>query len=66
MPSFDCRIFQHSFSRATSDEAQHQIEGTAVEPDGRITPADLGLWDDATEAALEPVLAVVRQYSKIV
>jgi 2,4-dienoyl-CoA reductase-like NADH-dependent reductase (Old Yellow Enzyme family) len=41
------------------------MEGTAVEPDGRITPADLGLWDDATEAAFEPVLAAVRQYSKI-
>jgi 2,4-dienoyl-CoA reductase-like NADH-dependent reductase (Old Yellow Enzyme family) len=41
------------------------IEGTAVEPDGRITPSDLGLWDDATEAALRPVLAAVRQYSKI-
>ena len=41
------------------------IEGTAVEPDGRITPSDLGLWDDVTEAALKPVLAVVRQYSKI-
>jgi 2,4-dienoyl-CoA reductase-like NADH-dependent reductase (Old Yellow Enzyme family) len=41
------------------------IEGTAVEPDGRITPSYLGLWDDATEAALRPVLAAVRQYSKI-
>jgi 2,4-dienoyl-CoA reductase-like NADH-dependent reductase (Old Yellow Enzyme family) len=41
------------------------IEGTAVEADGRITPSDLGLWDDATEAALNPVLAAVRQYSKI-
>ena len=41
------------------------IEATAVEADGRITPADLGLWDDATEAALTPVLAAIRQYSKI-
>ncbi len=37
----------------------------AVEPNGRITPGDLGLWDDATEAAFKPVLAGVRQYSKI-
>ena len=28
------------------------IEATAVLPEGRITPACLGLWDDATEAAL--------------
>jgi 2,4-dienoyl-CoA reductase-like NADH-dependent reductase (Old Yellow Enzyme family) len=41
------------------------IEATAVEAEGRITPADLGLWDDATEAALKPVLAAIRQHSKI-
>ncbi|HVZ29666.1 MAG TPA: NADH:flavin oxidoreductase/NADH oxidase [Asticcacaulis sp.] len=39
------------------------IEATAVEADGRITPGDLGLWNDATEAALKPVLAAVRRYS---
>jgi 2,4-dienoyl-CoA reductase-like NADH-dependent reductase (Old Yellow Enzyme family) len=41
------------------------IEATAVEADGRITPGCLGLWDDATEAALRPVLAAVRAHSKI-
>src|SRR6267142_151640 len=41
------------------------VEGTAVEPDGRITPGDLGLWDDVTEDAFKPALAAVRQYSKI-
>ncbi|TAL93558.1 MAG: NADH:flavin oxidoreductase/NADH oxidase [Paraburkholderia sp.] len=41
------------------------IEATAVEPDGRITPADLGLWDDATEAALKPVLAAIRKHSHV-
>jgi 2,4-dienoyl-CoA reductase-like NADH-dependent reductase (Old Yellow Enzyme family) len=41
------------------------IEATAVEPEGRITAADLGLWDDATEAALVPVMAAIRKYSKI-
>jgi NADPH2 dehydrogenase len=41
------------------------IEATAVEPAGRITPGCLGLWDDATEAALRPALAAVRRYSKI-
>ena len=30
------------------------IEATAVEPIGRITPGCLGLWYDATEAALRP------------
>jgi 2,4-dienoyl-CoA reductase-like NADH-dependent reductase (Old Yellow Enzyme family) len=41
------------------------IEATAVEPEGRITPACLGLWDDATEAALRPVFEAVRRYSNI-
>jgi 2,4-dienoyl-CoA reductase-like NADH-dependent reductase (Old Yellow Enzyme family) len=41
------------------------LEATAVLPEGRITPTDLGLWDDATEAALQPVIAAIRQHSKI-
>jgi 2,4-dienoyl-CoA reductase-like NADH-dependent reductase (Old Yellow Enzyme family) len=41
------------------------IEATAVEPDGRITAGDLGLWDDATEAALMPVLAAIRKHSHV-
>ena len=41
------------------------IEATAVEPIGRITPGDLGLWDDDTEAALRTVLEDIRAYSPI-
>jgi NADPH2 dehydrogenase len=41
------------------------IEATAVEADGRITPGCLGLWNDATEAALRPIVAAIRQYSNI-
>src|ERR1700693_330063 len=41
------------------------LEATAVEPDGRITPGDLGLWDDATEAALKPVIDAIRKHSHI-
>lgn len=39
------------------------LEATAVEPRGRISWADLGLWDDGTEAALAHVLASVRRWS---
>ncbi|MCK9605596.1 MAG: NADH:flavin oxidoreductase/NADH oxidase [Methylomonas sp.] len=39
------------------------IEATAVEPVGRISPGDLGLWSDATEAALGKVVQAVRRYS---
>ena len=41
------------------------LEATAVTPEGRISPADLGLWSDATEAALQAVLQAVRRYSAI-
>lgn len=50
---------------ALSGAAMLCIEATAVEPDGRITPADLGLWDDTTENALKPVLEAIRRHSPI-
>lgn len=37
------------------------IEATGVTPEGRITPACLGLWDDATEAALLDKLTRARK-----
>jgi 2,4-dienoyl-CoA reductase-like NADH-dependent reductase (Old Yellow Enzyme family) len=39
------------------------IEATAVVPEGRITYADVGLWDDGTEAAMAATLDRVRRYS---
>jgi len=39
------------------------IEATAVVPEGRITYADVGLWDDETEAAMARVLEAVRRHS---
>ena len=39
------------------------LEATAVSPEGRISPADLGLYSDANEAALARVLAAVRAHS---
>ena len=39
------------------------VEATAVSPEARITPADLGLYSDANEAALAGVLASIRRHS---
>ncbi len=39
------------------------IEATAVSPEGRITPGDLGLYSDANEAALGQVIAGVGKYA---
>jgi NADPH2 dehydrogenase len=55
----------HLGSLALSGAGMLCIEATAVEADGRISPADLGLYDDATEAALRPVLAAIRKHAKI-
>ncbi|MEA3122580.1 MAG: hypothetical protein QOH33_2165 [Paraburkholderia sp.] len=41
------------------------LEATAVSPEGRITPADLGLYCDENEAALARVLKAARAYSPI-
>ena len=37
------------------------IEATGVTPEGRITPGCLGLWNDATQAALQDKLTRARQ-----
>ena len=39
------------------------LEATAVNPQGRISYADLGLWDERTQTALAKTLTAVRQYS---
>ena len=51
-------------SLALSGASIFCIEATAVEATGRITPGCLGLYNDATEAALKPILASVRKRSK--
>ncbi|WP_193314744.1 NADH:flavin oxidoreductase/NADH oxidase [Xanthomonas sp. LMG 12459] len=54
---------QHLGQLAQSGAGLLILEATAVEPRGRISYADLGLWDDATEAALATVLRSVRRWS---
>ena len=41
------------------------LEATAVSPEGRITPYDLGLYSDANEAGLARILAAVRTHAPI-
>jgi 2,4-dienoyl-CoA reductase-like NADH-dependent reductase (Old Yellow Enzyme family) len=56
--------FTHINALALSGAAVFCVEATAVEPIGRITPGCLGLWNDATEKALRPIVASVRRHSK--
>src|SRR3569623_1941906 len=53
----------HIISLALSGAAMFCIEATHVEAIGRITPGCLGLYSDACEAALKPILASVRKHS---
>jgi 2,4-dienoyl-CoA reductase-like NADH-dependent reductase (Old Yellow Enzyme family) len=41
------------------------LEATAVNPAGRISPADLGLWSDDHANALAPVIKAIRKYAPI-
>lgn len=41
------------------------LEATAVNPEGRISPADLGLWSDDHAKALAPVIKAIRKYAPI-
>lgn len=40
-------------------------EATAVEPQGRISASDLGLWNDAQRDALAPVAAFLASYGAV-
>lgn len=55
----------HLGSLAMSGAGLLIIEATAVEPRGRISPDDLGLWCDNNEAAIDRVVRAIRAYSPI-
>jgi 2,4-dienoyl-CoA reductase-like NADH-dependent reductase (Old Yellow Enzyme family) len=55
----------HLGNLALSGAALLTIEATAVVPEGRITPADLGLWSDENEQALGKVLRSIRRWSRM-
>lgn len=55
----------HLGQLAVSGAGVLTIEAAAVLPEGRISYADVGLYDDASEAAIARVLSAVRQWSDI-
>jgi 2,4-dienoyl-CoA reductase-like NADH-dependent reductase (Old Yellow Enzyme family) len=54
---------QHIGALACSGAGLLLMEATAVTPIGRITPACLGLWNDAQASALQQLLKEVSEYS---
>ncbi len=51
--------FVHLGSRAVGGAGLIIVEATAVEPRGRISPQDLGLWNDSQADALARVVRVI-------
>lgn len=49
----------HLASRAVGGAGLVMTEATAVMPEGRISPADLGLWSDAHMEALRPIASAI-------
>lgn len=54
---------QHLGRLALSGAGLVIVEATGVEAAGRITPDDVGLWNDAQEAAFAEILRAIRTYS---
>ncbi|NNU62419.1 NADH:flavin oxidoreductase/NADH oxidase [Ochrobactrum soli] len=55
----------HLGNLAQSGAGLLTIEATAVSPEGRISYADVGLYSDETEAALERTLDGIRRWSSM-
>lgn len=41
------------------------LEATAVSPEGRITPGDLGLYSDANQTALNRTIGAIAKYARV-
>jgi 2,4-dienoyl-CoA reductase-like NADH-dependent reductase (Old Yellow Enzyme family) len=55
----------HLGSRAVGGAGVVCVEATAVTPEGRISPEDLGLWSDAHAEALAPIAAFIKQQGAV-
>ncbi|HUQ31642.1 MAG TPA: NADH:flavin oxidoreductase/NADH oxidase [Pyrinomonadaceae bacterium] len=50
----------HLGSRAVGGAGLVMVEATAVSPEGRISPGDMGLWSDAHAQAFKPITAFIK------
>ncbi len=55
----------HLGSRAVGGAGAVIAEATAVSAQGRISPGDTGLWNDAQEAAWQPIVRFVREQGAV-
>jgi 2,4-dienoyl-CoA reductase-like NADH-dependent reductase (Old Yellow Enzyme family) len=52
----------HLGSRAVGGAGLVMTEAAGVSPEGRISPQDLGIWNDAQATALRPITAFLRAH----
>jgi 2,4-dienoyl-CoA reductase-like NADH-dependent reductase (Old Yellow Enzyme family) len=55
----------HLGSRAAGGVALVMAEASAVEPEGRISPQDAGIWNDAQAAAWAPIAAFIESQGAV-
>lgn len=55
----------HLGSRAVGGAGLVMVEATAVNPEGRITPFDLGIWTDAHTEAFKPIVEFIKQHGAV-
>ncbi|MFD9127629.1 NADH:flavin oxidoreductase/NADH oxidase [Kitasatospora sp. NPDC059571] len=55
----------HLGARAAGGAGLVMVEATGIRPDGRITPYDLGLWNDRQQAGLARIAALIRRHGSV-
>ncbi len=55
----------HLGSRAVGGAGLILVEATGVEPRGRISAHDLGLWNDAQVVAFEPIVRFLKEHGSV-
>ncbi|MFJ2094716.1 NADH:flavin oxidoreductase/NADH oxidase [Streptomyces sp. NPDC087901] len=55
----------HLASRAAGGAGLVMAEATGIRPDGRITPWDLGLWNDQQQQAFARITAAIRSHGSV-
>jgi 2,4-dienoyl-CoA reductase-like NADH-dependent reductase (Old Yellow Enzyme family) len=57
--------FVHLSSRAVGGAGLVMVEATAVSPEGRISPADSGIWFDAHAHAFAPIVSFIAEQGAV-
>ena len=55
----------HLASRAAGGAGLVMVEATGIRPDGRISPWDLGLWNDRQQQAFTRVVEAIRAHGSV-